>query len=319
MSSRIPGLSLVESEHARLETEVDFLGDAENIKTLFKLPYSNSTVSLAIHKLGNTLIVDGEQEHEHASPPHQQSAPTALPAPDEPQSARERDMFEQFIYESYMAAKDETDNTSADHIESAQERDMFEQFIYESYMAAKAENEQGPGNVSDSEGSERDLFEQFIYKSYMAAKEDEEIREPSPERHRSFSPPTSPAELDGGGMKSGSNGGVGALVKGGSESGDMSRGQQLDAEQQGRAQGSAHMGARVGLHMGMHQSLAEPNLHGWAGVQGGPPPGFTGLPPGFSPQSFGGAEGTNGSMTNEYRQVVSWKFHEMNIVTNRYA
>ncbi|RHZ28998.1 hypothetical protein DYB37_001285 [Aphanomyces astaci] len=39
---------------------VHFLGPAENIKTLFKLPYSNSRVSLAIHRVGNTLIVDGE-------------------------------------------------------------------------------------------------------------------------------------------------------------------------------------------------------------------------------------------------------------------
>ncbi|OQR86009.1 hypothetical protein THRCLA_10590, partial [Thraustotheca clavata] len=39
---------------------VHFLGPAENIKTLFKLPYSRNRVSLAIHRVGNTLVVDGD-------------------------------------------------------------------------------------------------------------------------------------------------------------------------------------------------------------------------------------------------------------------
>ncbi|OQR97228.1 hypothetical protein ACHHYP_12306 [Achlya hypogyna] len=42
------------------DADVHFLGPAENIKTLFKLPYSRSRVSLAIHRVGNTLVVDGD-------------------------------------------------------------------------------------------------------------------------------------------------------------------------------------------------------------------------------------------------------------------
>jgi hypothetical protein len=312
VSAREPDLSLVESE--QIETEVDFLGDAENIKTLFKLPYSNSTVSLAIHKLGNTLIVDGEQENSHASPYHQQSQPTALPAPgDESESARERDMFEQFIYESYMAAKAETDNPPVD-IETEQERDMFEQFIYESYMAAKAENEQGPGNVSESEGSERDQFEQFIFQSYMAAKEEEKS---SPERHRAFSPLPSAEPNVVGVQQEECEGRDGALVKGREQ---KAEGRQLKATRgQPREQPQEHMQGSTGMPMSEYLP-AEP-VRPWAGTHGvgdgvGAHGVGAGFPTEFPPQSFGAS--AEGSMTHEYRQVVSWKFHEMNIVTGRY-
>ncbi|KAF0702990.1 Aste57867_7710 [Aphanomyces stellatus] len=46
--------------HCGSDEVVHFLGPAENIKTLFKLPYSQGRVSLAIHRVGNTLVVDGD-------------------------------------------------------------------------------------------------------------------------------------------------------------------------------------------------------------------------------------------------------------------
>ncbi|RHX97117.1 hypothetical protein DYB36_007603 [Aphanomyces astaci] len=82
---------------------VHFLGPAENIKTLFKLPYSNSRVSLAIHRVGNTLIVDGEVDEtdlprgfdacNEVLQPDQPSQRTYLPSPPS-------HLYENFIYQS---------------------------------------------------------------------------------------------------------------------------------------------------------------------------------------------------------------------------
>ncbi|KAH9101057.1 hypothetical protein Ae201684P_007245 [Aphanomyces euteiches] len=46
--------------HSSSDEVVHFLGPAEDIKTLFKMPYSHNRVSLAIHRVGNTLVVDGD-------------------------------------------------------------------------------------------------------------------------------------------------------------------------------------------------------------------------------------------------------------------
>ncbi|KAJ0394824.1 hypothetical protein P43SY_005883 [Pythium insidiosum] len=59
LSVRLRG-SRVELASASEEEGIDFLGPAENIKKLFKLPYSQSRVSLAVHRVGGTLVVDGE-------------------------------------------------------------------------------------------------------------------------------------------------------------------------------------------------------------------------------------------------------------------
>lgn len=38
--------------------DVDVVSDSENIKKLLKIPYSKSHVSMAVHRIGRTLLLD---------------------------------------------------------------------------------------------------------------------------------------------------------------------------------------------------------------------------------------------------------------------
>ncbi|KAL4111775.1 hypothetical protein QTP88_015664 [Uroleucon formosanum] len=45
--------------------EVDVVSDAENIKRLLKIPYSNKSVSMMVHRIENTLLLDEFDVHKH--------------------------------------------------------------------------------------------------------------------------------------------------------------------------------------------------------------------------------------------------------------
>ena len=45
--------------------EVDVVCDAENIKKLLKIPYSKAPVSMMVHRVGNTLLLDDFDIHTH--------------------------------------------------------------------------------------------------------------------------------------------------------------------------------------------------------------------------------------------------------------
>lgn len=103
LSVRLRG-SRVELASASEEEDVDFMGPAENIKKLFKLPYSQECVSLAVHRVGSTLVVDGELQD------------SDLPAgfedfPQETMTIQQSDemtqslLYEKFIYESTMQGR----------------------------------------------------------------------------------------------------------------------------------------------------------------------------------------------------------------------
>lgn len=103
LSVRLRG-SRVELASASEEEDVDFMGPAENIKKLFKLPYSQARVSLAVHRVGSTLVVDGELQD------------SDLPAgfedfPQETMTIQQSDemtqslLYEKFIYESTVQGK----------------------------------------------------------------------------------------------------------------------------------------------------------------------------------------------------------------------
>ena len=46
--------------------EFDIVAPAENLKQLFKIPYSKARVSLAVHKIGKSLVLDGLLDEEAA-------------------------------------------------------------------------------------------------------------------------------------------------------------------------------------------------------------------------------------------------------------
>ena len=45
--------------------EVDVVSDAENIKKLLKIPYSKGPVSMMVHRIENTLLIDEFDIHKH--------------------------------------------------------------------------------------------------------------------------------------------------------------------------------------------------------------------------------------------------------------
>uniref|UniRef100_A0AAV1TLQ4 Erythroid differentiation-related factor 1 n=1 Tax=Peronospora matthiolae TaxID=2874970 RepID=A0AAV1TLQ4_9STRA len=101
LSVRLRGGQVELLTSAAEDEDVDFLGPAENIKKLFKLPYSHARVSLAVHRVGTTLVVDGELE--------ENDVPAGL-FEDGPQDTlrwvqysdemTQRLLYEKFIYES---------------------------------------------------------------------------------------------------------------------------------------------------------------------------------------------------------------------------
>ena len=44
---------------------VDVISDGENIKKLLKLPFSNSSVSMIVHRVGKTLLIDDFDIHQY--------------------------------------------------------------------------------------------------------------------------------------------------------------------------------------------------------------------------------------------------------------
>ncbi|KAI9992605.1 hypothetical protein PInf_018048 [Phytophthora infestans] len=99
LSVRLRG-SRVELASASEEQEVDFLGPAENIKRLFKLPYSQSRVSLAVHRVGSTLVVDGELDENDLPDGFEDLPQDTLQLAQQSEETTQRLLYEKFIYES---------------------------------------------------------------------------------------------------------------------------------------------------------------------------------------------------------------------------
>ncbi|KAG3155869.1 hypothetical protein PC128_g21982 [Phytophthora cactorum] len=99
LSVRLRG-SRVELASASEEQQVDFLGPAENIKRLFKLPYSQSRVSLAVHRVGSTLVVDGELDENDLPAGFEDLPQDTLQLAQQSEETTQRLLYEKFIYES---------------------------------------------------------------------------------------------------------------------------------------------------------------------------------------------------------------------------
>lgn len=80
--------SLSLASHVAPGEEVDVIAPAERLKDLFLLPYTTSPVSLSVHRLGSTLILDDGPGSGTAS------GHTPLPA--------DRDLYAKFLYRSAL-------------------------------------------------------------------------------------------------------------------------------------------------------------------------------------------------------------------------
>jgi hypothetical protein len=104
LSVRLRG-SRVELASASEEEQVDFLGPAENIKRLFKLPYSQSRVSLAVHRVGSTLVVDGELNENDLPAGFEDLPQDTLQLAQQSDETTQRLLYEKFIYESTVQSQ----------------------------------------------------------------------------------------------------------------------------------------------------------------------------------------------------------------------
>ncbi|RLN86215.1 hypothetical protein BBJ28_00010845 [Nothophytophthora sp. Chile5] len=105
----------VELASASEEEHVDFLGPAENIKRLFKLPYSQSRVSLAVHRVGSTLVVDGELE-ESDLPAGFEDLPQETLQLQQSEDVTQSLLYEKFIYESTVKSQLPPPNAAVDTV-----------------------------------------------------------------------------------------------------------------------------------------------------------------------------------------------------------
>ncbi|XP_064398413.1 erythroid differentiation-related factor 1-like isoform X3 [Halichondria panicea] len=109
-----PSSVVLASHHPKAVGHVDVVADSKNIKKLLKLPYSNSAVSLAVHRVGNrTLLIDdfnaplllnrGESanlEKVLQDSPAPFSVQHLLPRKKDPENTHHRNMMSKFLYHS---------------------------------------------------------------------------------------------------------------------------------------------------------------------------------------------------------------------------
>lgn len=100
--------------------EVDVVSNAENIKRLLKLPYSpNSTISMMVHRIGNTLLIDEFDIQKFLQQQNNENWP----------------WLRSFIYENVHSSLGEFDRNfllQNDKTDITQERSLLSKFLYHS-------------------------------------------------------------------------------------------------------------------------------------------------------------------------------------------
>lgn len=112
--------------------EVDVVANAENIKRLLKLPYSpNSSISMMVHRIENTLLIDEFDIHKYLLR----------------QSGDNWPWLRSFIYENIQSSLGELDSNfllQNNNIDATQQRSLLSKFLYHSI----SHNEEGSSSKS---------------------------------------------------------------------------------------------------------------------------------------------------------------------------
>jgi hypothetical protein len=87
--------------HIPNNEDVDVIAPAEQVKELFKLPYSTGPLSLSVHRLGSTLILDKGPCANTPTSPFADVLKGTQPALDTA-SAASRELFSKFLYRSAL-------------------------------------------------------------------------------------------------------------------------------------------------------------------------------------------------------------------------
>ncbi|XP_014679884.1 PREDICTED: erythroid differentiation-related factor 1-like [Priapulus caudatus] len=103
--------------------QVDVISDAENIKKLLKMPYNDSHMSMMVHRVHRTLLLDDFDIHRHLLRT----------------SETEWKWLRRFFYEQHIGI-DRPDNSRG----SLQNRSMFSKFLYHSLADANVDDSLSP-------------------------------------------------------------------------------------------------------------------------------------------------------------------------------
>lgn len=110
-------------------SEVDVVSNAENIKKLLKLPYSsNCTISMMVHRIGNTLLIDDFDVHRFLLQ----------------QEDCNWNWLKTFIYEHILTCINDSDcnvlnkQATASRSDAIQQKSLLSKFLYHSLSNSSA-------------------------------------------------------------------------------------------------------------------------------------------------------------------------------------
>lgn len=109
--------------------EVDVVSDAENIKKLLKLPYSHGTISMMVHRVENTLLLDDFDIHKYLLK----------------QAENEWDWLKKFFYEHVfhnLGDKEKRLYPKANSRNVIQQKNLISKFFYHSLVLANEQQQQ---------------------------------------------------------------------------------------------------------------------------------------------------------------------------------
>lgn len=115
--------------------EVDVIGNAENIKHLLKLPYSqNSQISMIVHRIGNTLLIDDFDVHRFLLK----------------QEDYNWQWLSKFIYENIMSFLSDSDRGTSSKQASRNDitQQLLSKFLYHSLSKIEDPSQERPSSIS---------------------------------------------------------------------------------------------------------------------------------------------------------------------------
>lgn len=74
----LPSSALAQVQVPQTAQDFDIIAPAENLKKLLEIPYSKARVSMAIHKVGNTLVLDGLVDEETVRAIHTETSRSSI-------------------------------------------------------------------------------------------------------------------------------------------------------------------------------------------------------------------------------------------------
>uniref|UniRef100_A0ABD2XJ45 Erythroid differentiation-related factor 1 n=1 Tax=Trichogramma kaykai TaxID=54128 RepID=A0ABD2XJ45_9HYME len=110
--------------------EVDVISDAENIKKLLKIPYSNAPISMIVHRVENTLLLDDFDIHKF------------LLKQEEDDWSWLRKFCQELI--SDLGAKEKRISTKANSRNAIQQKNLISKFLYHSLVLPEGEKTKEP-------------------------------------------------------------------------------------------------------------------------------------------------------------------------------